>query len=1580
MTAIKGILGLFVFVMLAGSIFATSIFGGNAYDRESQVFVEQDETGRVLTISVIAFNPAQDQVGTNVRDVMNDIIKECKSEGAQDLSSCINKKSIERTSSSSGYQVELKSVEGAKVNVLKYNPLTASYTAVPTCTGLITNDVRAAYDIQGNEIENFYVKCDLTDEVTGAKSSTFRIEYVNDGQDQENIAPSSTSYKYENNQVSNDESFTNQLNNFISGMSGGGNGAVPTLPCVGIFLILGLLLSSLYFAGKSPISLLDITTPRLPAPKGVTAGGQMLMPFGYAEMTRTSKAKQAAAAAALGTVSKGIGSRMSGDSERRSLHDAVDSMKVAKEHVASGDVKEQKQVMKSIIDAGRESGMSKAELKGLTSKLLYDYGEAEHRTVAQILDRLNAKGGKHSLMGATIQDYIIGQKQMKNLEAISGHIDIGKRSYFQAKTNAIVGKAFGINRYSIVGGFVPGMLASAGRVGFGPNGVMGRMAKASIKEAPAIAASTARSTMQLVGGKRAIEELEHQAKDSKVAAWVAGSAGKNPASVVIGQAFPVSDKAGFFYKQLRQESHNDAMVYTMKQIYKKMGVNFQISEAELAQMGHVDMDILKRAGYKPSNEMHAMEAELRTILSNKSLGSLEKLNALTALAEKHGAHLDHNLGAFTARVEAIHASDNPDHVKMILMQEELERQNKLRGVQRSDDAFVTHVGGDNLRGPAVWETMVLRTMLFDAEHGHLQGGIKEELLSARLNVANRLASLDPTKGMEQLPEHMRSPSQLAAVAERNRSDIIQLFSEDGKKAFAAANGGKSMSAASMDQIVAFMYGGGDKHKQTGTIDPKTGKMMWWGADQEHGLPSNYALVDVKRHWVSGLSAQENFAIGQWVESRFTRSYVPAARASIEAELDRMKGSANWSVEERAQQAKKLWVVDELGKDMMQRFNSQFNNNTYGSAARETSRFYVGVMAGFLEKGITEKGLSNNHPDLMFLGNMDHSNPQHLSKLKDLMNQHHDAYQKVATRDVTYDDIAKTNKAMVMLHEGGFAYYNKNMMLSDADRIMGGQVSLRDNHGQLRAFVPDEVSVKFDGRDDLMAKFAKARNSTDPNEWHNALQAITSWAKEGGYNYEREKVLGAVVWQYSNQTHDYERFWKGSAVTIEAKREVAPVAPSFLRFFGVEGHRFDTVIKPFNDIGLHGGDYISKVALAAGGPLLNASYEITPTSEYYRQHSWKLSERIMSGRDMQSLSEEERVAYRNVAMQHGAYHQVWDYAIDRNPWRTSTAYGATQNWASFFHFGPAANFKVRDNLGAYLDRAEYASFMALYGFPMDLAGKMMHPYINTIRGMQMSMQGYASKWDQRDDALRQWNHTQPRLREAMQSLNPFSYRWFSGKTSENIAKLNVFGGSLEQHQLAGPEYVAGLRQAPQDIFLQRKGVYASARTGEANPAASFYNYRHELQFDAPMAEYLYRQKTGEFMFDKKVTEAAMANTQTRTVSAEALALNREQQLRGFGVMQNPLFGWANPVAFLWHAPIPLMPSSATPKDIVANMIKKHKTGHGESWEDTIRGVSESVSRGAKDLASPHLLHRVAYCPKCSRSGYRGSRCSCGQPLY
>ncbi|MBD3209934.1 hypothetical protein GF318_00980 [Candidatus Micrarchaeota archaeon] len=1575
MTSKNYVFGAVLLLLLAASVFAGGFpTGGDSSLRESQVVVtpvEDEDT--VLHVSVMVFNPATGQSGTDIRLVMQEIVEDCEGDQA-----CIMEEANRRTAASAGYNPEFEFLSDARITVEYYNTISGSYTPVQGCSNRITSTpgtatTPSATDPGGLEtVSYYYAECDFAPAVEGQPGrTTLRINY--DPEPGQDIRPSRSLYYFNNVRVPAAEQFTKNLRDLIVAQISG----VSTSPlCLGVFMILGLLLASLYFAGKSPITLLDITTPRMPQPKGVAAGGQVLMPFGYTELKRTTRGKMGKAAGAALLTARGMSRRMAGDATLDRLKRGIKGLKGTAGDRAAGDVEEGKKIAEAAVTAGRQVGMSTEELEHLAGRLPYHWDDRAHRTVAQIVEALEAKGGKNALLAMTLKDYMLGQRTYQSLEAITGHNDVGKRDAFHSRVTSKIGKAFGANRYAVIGGFAPAMYDSTIRTGK----VAGRMTKQMAKGVPELARGVTRTTMGMVGGRRAVEQLEERAKTSATAAWLTK---KHPSDIVVGQMFPVNDKMAHLYRTLRKETLRDEMRYVLRQLYRKMGIKFNISEHELAEMGYRDLDILKRSGYTSSEELRQLEGQIRKILTGSGDGQ-QKLSALLDLAKSRGATVDGELLKLANSVQSIEQSAHPDHVKLLLLQEELEQQNKVRmsvntGGMANEDAYLCHVGGDSLKGSQIWETMIFRTYIWDAENGHLaaNAGMKEELLSARLNVANRIGTLNPVHGAHELPEHMRNMTQLEAVAERNRKDMITLFSEDGRKLFQQTNN-KSINNASMNEIVQFMYGG--NMPKTGHIDPKTKKMVWWGADEELTLPKGSTLVDMKRHWVSGLDPRENYAIGQWVESRFTKSYVPPYQASIEAELDRAAGSANWTVQQRTSEAKKLWVLDQLQQDMEQRFNSHFGHNTYGTTA-ETVRFYGGIMAGFMEKALKDKGFAKNNPTIRFLEEMDTTNPRDLSNLSNIMQSHQKEYEALLSKPVTYDDVAKTNQALVMLHEGGFAFYKKNMMLSDQDRVLSGEVALRDEKGQLRKFIPEDIPIKFGDRDDLLREFYRVAGSQNTHDWDNFIGSATKWAKGGGYNYEKEKVFAAVLWQYANTTHDYERFWRNSSVSVEAKRQVTPSAPSPMRFFGVEAPGFTSkVIKPFRDMGMHAGDYISKTALAAGGPLHKASYDITPVSEYYRQHSWQLSNRIMSGRDMQNLTEEEKVAYRNVAMQHYSYHQVWDFAIDRNPWRMSTSFGQQQSWQAFFHYGPSANFDVRSNLRAYMDRGEYASFMAGYGFPMNLAGKMMRPYTGMIRGLQMSMQGAPAKFDATGDALRQFNYTPPRLREAMQSLNPFSFKWFPGKTSERISKLNKFGGSLEQHQLAGPEFAAGLRQAPQDVFLHKKGVYANARTGEVNPGASFYNYRHEMQLDAPMAEYMLRANEATYMHDKKVQEAAWTNTTRRTVSAEALALRRDQELRGFGAMQNPLMGWANPIAFMWHMPVPLYPTSLTPRDMVSNYVRRAKEGRRGGYGQGLKSTARSLGRGTSRLMQPHKLHMVVYCPRCSRAGVRGSRCSCGTVLY
>ena len=98
------------------------------------------------------------------------------------------------------------------------------------------------------------------------------------------------------------------------------------------------------------------------------------------------------------------------------------------------------------------------------------------------------------------------------------------------------------------------------------------------------------------------------------------------------------------------------------------------------------------------------------------------------------------------------------------------------------------------------------------------------------------------------------------------------------------------------------------------------------------------------------------------------------------------------------------------------------------------------------------------------------------------------------RPVTYDDVANSKQAMVMLYEGGFAFAHKGMPLSSSDRVYG-TVTIRDQNGRRKEFAPEDVVIKLP--DHLQEGLYKVRDSRDPKDWSAFMDSVVKWAKEGG---------------------------------------------------------------------------------------------------------------------------------------------------------------------------------------------------------------------------------------------------------------------------------------------------------------------------------------------------------------------------------------------------------------------------------------------------------------------------------------------------
>ncbi len=1584
---------LMFFLLLLSFTFAAGLFGDQNL-KESQVVITPQGDGKVIEVSLLVFEPATSQTGTTIREIMEQITKDCIAQNSIPVQTCIFNKATEMTSQSSEYKITLESLKDAHFLVQYFNPLAngnqGGWSPVEICKDIIATKEGTAKKPDGTEGTYYYVKCDLSNAVEGSSRTSFKVTFLPQaGQD---ISSSYSEYQYSNAQVSPATLFNSQINNFIASLAGSGGECVHTgnfvngndlqcaspgaLPCIGIFLIMGLLVASVYFSGKSPVSLLDITTPKLPAPKGVAAGGQVLAPFGYTEMSRTIKGKLSAAATAVSASTAVLKGRYRGDSELSRLESAVKSQKGTAGDRAAGDIADGKKIATAIVTGGHMIGMSAAELYSLT-KLPYNYDSADHKKVSEIVSALEKRGGREGLMGMTIKNYLNENEVLKRLEVLTAKSTApGQRRSGYIKVTSALNKFVGVGRFATVGGLVMPTPDSVVRSGI----IMKDIARAAVTELPHLARRTGRATMELIGGERSMKNLEYAAKSSGAAALAYDQLNKKPSTVSIqGRMHDVNADMAHLYMTLRDEITRDQMVYVIGQVYKKMGINFNLNEEEILSMGHktlkingVSVDILGRSNYHQSAEIAAVEAQMKTILANTSFTGIEKLHALTVMAESHaiGAYIDGRMISVADRVQTIETSVAGEHVKFLTLLQKLESENTIRmAAQKSvhnDDAYICHVGGESLTVSEAWKLRVLRTVVWDGENGYLRGGIREELLGAYVNNVNRFAGLgDNSKQMEHLPESQRNAAQLKAVAKMAHDAFVGLVTPEGEILFEKAKG-KKVGQASIEELVDFRYGG--TLQKSMTKDPVTGLPIYRSSDLELDAPRGAFYVDMKRHFFAGFNEREYFGISHFANGKYGgRAHVGAYDAEIAAEAKRLPGSATRSAAEEISLQKDLYVKKLFLADTERSFGSQFAHNAYGTT-HETARQTIEQAKSMLMQAFDDKGLASNHPERMFLSKLDVTNPKHLTEFATLLTKHDKEYRAVMSREVTYDDVASSSRALVKLNDGTYVPYTPGMHLSDRDSIMAGAATLRDEKGVKRPFVPEDVAVKFEGRDDLARQYAEVQRSKDPNKWTAFLDNTTQWAKSGTYSFAKHAVLAAVLWQSASATHDYGRYWEQSGVTVEARRNITPLAPTPFRFFGEDGHSLARVTRPLRDIGMAIGDYISKVATIAadtpkGRGILSSSYDISAVSAAASIHSHTLVEGIETGR-WGKLSDAEKRAYYTFAMKNSAREQASQWTLDRNPWGLSSSMGTHQSDVSRFYMGPAGNFDYRAHVGAFLTPGEKINFDAIYGFSLPINTSIARFYQNMFSTSQKAIHGAPGRFDSTGDPLRSMQHSSPRLREAMQAIfNPFASGWSDSWLSRALVKMNVVESSAAKRYTGGNAVLSGLSGSAQD-FSDLKGAMVEARLGNINPAESVGSYRLDRLLHSRMASRLVAEQIGQFAYDKDVINASLNNIIPRTVQAEALAIQRNSEQRGYGIFQNDIFAHASPVLWPIH--------KLKLKDILTKVVSVHKEGHGWSFGDGLNRWGQDVAHRTSMLR--YSVARISECPLCHTTRLRGSRCT------
>src|SRR5271157_1566266 len=111
MVCMRFVIGLMFVILLAAAFADNGIFPTDNLNESSVVVTPASDGSTVLNLSVLTYAPAVSTGGTNVRQVMTDIINQCKTD--PNPQSCIQTKALALTASSTSYKMNVSYVQGA---------------------------------------------------------------------------------------------------------------------------------------------------------------------------------------------------------------------------------------------------------------------------------------------------------------------------------------------------------------------------------------------------------------------------------------------------------------------------------------------------------------------------------------------------------------------------------------------------------------------------------------------------------------------------------------------------------------------------------------------------------------------------------------------------------------------------------------------------------------------------------------------------------------------------------------------------------------------------------------------------------------------------------------------------------------------------------------------------------------------------------------------------------------------------------------------------------------------------------------------------------------------------------------------------------------------------------------------------------------------------------------------------------------------------------------------------------------------------------------------------------------------------
>lgn len=503
--------------------------------------------------------------------------------------------------------------------------------------------------------------------------------------------------------------------------------------CLVGFIIIGLFIASMFFSGRSPLSLLDITTPLLPKPKSISYSG-LTYGSGYVRMARELDKIKELTDAHLGMHLEQIKRELL--SRGKTMGEINQILRLAAGNPA----------MAYLALRALRGGHTLAEA---TSIAKLRPGPANTKDLAEAgrwLNELKKKAKEKDLALEAVWIRVSSEVQKKEIWYITGKVPpaIGK------VRDALLDSKISPFRYVL-----PERIRDQIKVGIGAAFFAGRSTTAITKQLAALAAE------KVVGAP--VIRMKPEEKEVRQFALM-----------------DIRSRISQLYRMQMQEAKTNAAMYLVKRILEEKGVKLYLSERELLELGKIE--ILRRMNLERNAAASAADKKIRDILS-MGIPIEEKFRLLIQLALREGITFD-KAGAenFLNRLLSIDKDQKKsDFEKFKELHDYLRNYTDVKNFRT--DAFYPWVGRPSLRYieggitkyDDTWTFLFLRSYFEQNEPGRKQAGLDYAAKLLWLRLVNEMWGLLPstTKGLGEPQKSMMS---------RAEAYLKSMLTDEGHKA------------------------------------------------------------------------------------------------------------------------------------------------------------------------------------------------------------------------------------------------------------------------------------------------------------------------------------------------------------------------------------------------------------------------------------------------------------------------------------------------------------------------------------------------------------------------------------------------------------------------------------------------------------------------------------------------------------------------------------------------------------------------------------------------------------------------------